>query len=80
VTIRAVTAADFDELWPLLRDVFRAGATYAVDPDIGKEDALAYWTSGAACFVSEDGQGITGTYYIKAKQAGVGGHRARQAV
>lgn len=72
--IRKAGAADFDAIWPLLRDVFRAGDTYAVDPAIGKEDALRYWTGGAACFVAEDTRGIIGTYYIKTNQAGGGTH------
>jgi len=72
--IRKADAADFDRIWPILRDVFRAGDTYAVDPDISKDDALAYWTGGAGCYVAEDATGIVGTYYIKTNYQGGAAH------
>jgi ribosomal protein S18 acetylase RimI-like enzyme len=72
--IRKAEAADFDQIWPILRNVFRAGDTYAVDPDISKDDASIYWTGGAACYVAEDETGIIGTYYIKTNQPGGGAH------
>lgn len=72
--IRRATPADFDAIWPLLRDVFRANDTYAVDPQISKDDAVAYWTGGADCYVAQDASGIVGTYYIKTNQPGGGGH------
>ena len=67
--------ADFDALWPLLQGVFRAGDTYAVDPQISKADALAYWvTQAAATYVADGPDGIVGTYYIKTNQPGGGAH------
>lgn len=73
--IRRAEPADFDAIWPLLRDVFRAGTTYAVDPAISKDDARAYWmTSARATYVAEGAGGIVGTYYIKTNQPGGGAH------
>ncbi len=73
--IRPAQNGDFDTIWPLLRDVFRAGDTYAVDPDISKADAKTYWmTSAAATYVAETDNGIVGTYYIKTNQPGGGAH------
>jgi len=46
--IRCVSVADEAGIWEVLRPVFRAGETYAIDRDIGREDALRYWTDGHA--------------------------------
>ena len=73
--IRRAAVADYDALWPLLQGVFRAGDTYAVDPQISKADALAYWvTQAAATYVADGPDGIVGTYYIKTNQPGGGAH------
>ena len=75
ITIRPATTADFDALWPILRDVFRAGTTYAVDPAISRDAAFAYWmTQPAATFVAVAGEAIVGTYYIRTNQPGGGAH------
>ena len=73
--IRAAGPDDFDLIWPMLRDVFRTGDTYAVDPDISKAAARAYWmTQAHATYVAEGNDGIVGTYYIKTNQPGGGAH------
>lgn len=73
--IRRAKASDFDAVWPLLRDVFRAGDTYAVDPGISKEEAQMYWmTQPKATYVAEQNGDIRGTYYIKTNQPGGGAH------
>ncbi len=73
--IRKAGPEDFDAIWPLLRGVFRAGETYAVDPAITKEEALTYWitTARATYVVEKDGQTL-GTYYIRTNQPGGGAH------
>ncbi|MCK0093937.1 GNAT family N-acetyltransferase [Yoonia sp. F2084L] len=73
--IRAAGPDDFDLIWPMLRDVFRAGDTYAVDPRISKAKAHAYWmTQARATYVAETDAGVVGTYYIKTNQPGGGAH------
>ena len=72
--ICAATAADADAIWALLEPVFRAGETYAVDPAISRDDALAYWMGGAGCYVVRDQGAVVGTYYIKTNQPGGGAH------
>jgi len=72
--IRAATAADADAIWALLAPVFAAGDTYAIDPDISRADALAFWMGQAGCYVACDGPDIIGTYYIKTNQQGGGAH------
>jgi len=75
ITISKATPEDFDLIWPLLRDVFRAGDTYAVDPEISKEDAQAYWmTQARATYIAKSGDAIVGTSYIKTNQPGGGAH------
>ena len=73
--IRKAGPGDFDRIWPLLRDVFRVGETYAVDPQISKDAAQDYWIGQArATYVAETADGIQGTYYIKTNQPGGGAH------
>ena len=73
--IRTATRSDADAVWALLEPVFRAGDTYAFDPDISKEAALSYWIDQpAACYVAVDAGQIIGTYYIKTNQQGGGAH------
>jgi ribosomal protein S18 acetylase RimI-like enzyme len=43
--------------------------------DITKEDAIKYWCApNHETFVAEDGEGIVGTYYLRANQGGGGSH------
>lgn len=75
ISIRAARPEDFDLIWPLLRDVFRAGETYAVDPAISEANARTYWmTTASACYVAVSPKGIIGTYFIKTNQPGGGAH------
>ena len=41
--IRPATDADCDAIWNIFHDVVAPGDTYALDPNISREDALAYW-------------------------------------
>ena len=41
--IRLATDADRDAIWSIFHEVVAAGDTYALDPNISREDALAYW-------------------------------------
>ena len=73
--IRPATQEDRAEIWAILKPVFRAGETYAIDPNISRDDALAYWTSGGhKAFVYVAGGEVLGTYYIRPNQAGHGAH------
>jgi ribosomal protein S18 acetylase RimI-like enzyme len=75
ITFRHAAPDDFDTIWPLLRDTFRAGDTYAVDPKISMDTARDYWMKqAAATYVAEGSDGIVGTYYIKTNQPGGGAH------
>ena len=73
--IRLARVADADGIWTLLQPVFRAGDTYAIDPEISRDAALAYWMDlPAATYVVTQAGAIVGTYYIKTNQQGSGNH------
>lgn len=73
--IRPATKADAAAIWRILGPVIRAGETYALDRDMSEAAALAYWLGGdRETFVADDGGEIVGTYYLRANQAGGGGH------
>ena len=71
--IRRATPADSDAIWTILEPVIRAGETYALDRNMSREAALAWWLASEA-FVAEDDGTVAGTYYLRRNQAGGGGH------
>jgi ribosomal protein S18 acetylase RimI-like enzyme len=75
LSIRPAGPEDGDALWAILQPVFRAGDTYGIDPDIGREAALAFWLAGTA-FLAEDAGAALGTFYIKPNHGGGGAHVA----
>ena len=78
VTIReARLSEDLDTIWAILEPVIRAGETYALDRDLTREQALAFWFSdGHVVFVADDGGQIVGTYFLHPNQKGGGSHVA----
>lgn len=77
VSIRPATAADRDGIAGIVLPVIRAGETYALDPAMSEDAALAYWFApDRETFVADEGGAILGTYYLHANQAGGGAHVA----
>lgn len=75
LTIRLVREGDADALWPILRDVVRAGDTYAIEPDLSQSRLMECWCEAPrATYVAESAGEILGTYYIRTNQAGGGSH------
>ena len=75
LTIRPSATADDDALWSMLRPVFRAGDTYAVEPDIDRAGALAFWTGAPhEVWMAEADGAALGTYYLQPNQRGGGDH------
>ncbi|HEX7858021.1 MAG TPA: GNAT family N-acetyltransferase [Sphingobium sp.] len=73
--IRPARADDAAAIWSIIGPTIRAGETYALDPQLGEAEALAYWLGADKdTFVAEDEGTILGTYYIRANQAGGGAH------
>lgn len=90
--IRLATKSDRDAIWNIFHEVIAAGDTYALDPNISRKDALAYWFApGAHTYVAElaarksSGSslqplgGIEGTYILRPNQSGGGSHVANAA-
>ncbi|AGI66884.1 GCN5-related N-acetyltransferase [Octadecabacter antarcticus 307] len=82
--IRPATDADWPAIWGVLRPVFRAGETYAIDRDISEDAARALWMDApAATYIAEDrfaqdcfvqDRAVLGTYFIKTNHQGGGRH------
>ena len=73
--IRPITEADFDQVWPIIREVVQGQESYALDPDMDRDAAWKLWVElPRATFVAEDDGQILGTYYIKPNAAGPGAH------
>src|SRR5437667_5494697 len=52
--IRAATEADRDVIWKIFHEIVAAGDTYAFDPKMSREQALAYWCrADAHTYVAE---------------------------
>ncbi|MGB7434257.1 MAG: GNAT family N-acetyltransferase, partial [Candidatus Acidiferrum sp.] len=75
--IRGAQTEDHEAIWSILEPVLRAGETYTLARDMGREDALAFWfAKGHEVFVAEDGGEVLGTYFLRANQGGGGAHVA----
>ena len=74
--IRPATAEDFEQIWPILRDIALAGETYAWPREVSREQARAFWMGapGAQVSVAEDQGRVLGSAYIKPNQLGGGDH------
>ena len=73
--IRLATPGDHDQIWEILRPVFRSGETYAIDPEIPRATALAYWRgSDRTVWVTVRDQQVIGTYYLRTNQPAGGCH------
>src|SRR5919109_1540860 len=78
--IRLATEADRHAIWNIFRNVVATGDTYALDPNMSREDALAYWFApGTHTYVAETEGGINGTYILRPNQSGGGSHVANAA-
>ena len=75
--IRPATPADHDAIWAILEPVIRDGATYPLDPEIGREEAFRYWFApDKTIFVAEADGDVLGTYYLKPNSTGLADHVA----
>ena len=85
--IRLATKADHEAILKIFREVIQPGDTYAIDPRISREAALAYWFApGTHTYVTEldrlnrsSSDRIVGTYILRANQLGPGSHVANAA-
>jgi L-amino acid N-acyltransferase YncA len=77
--IRDATADDWPQIWPFLRQIVRAGETYAYDPHMDEATARELWLGGppgrTVVAVEEDGT-VVGTANMYANRPGGGSHVA----
>ena len=77
MNIRAAATVDRDAIWKIFHEVVAAADTYAIDPKISREEALAYWFgAGTRTYVAESEGRIVGTYILRPNQSGGGSHVA----
>lgn len=75
LNIRIANNEDRPKVWSVIEPVFRAGETYAIDPKIGRGDALDYWFGeDKTTFVAEEDGIVIGTFYLRTNQGGGGSH------
>lgn len=75
MTIRPAGPADANAIWAILEPTIRAGETYTLPRNMGREEALAYWFSGEhTVFVAEQHDEVLGSYYLRVNQRGGGAH------
>ena len=74
--VRAYKPEDWPQLWPLLRDTFAAGDTYAFSPESTEAEIHAAWIEQptATYVATADDGAIIGTYKLQANQPGLGAH------
>jgi L-amino acid N-acyltransferase YncA len=78
--IRPAAEADRAAIWKIFHEVVAAGDTYAIDPDMSREEALAYWFSAdTRTYVADGTLGVVGTYILRPNQSGGGSHVANAA-
>ena len=77
LTIRPAREADWPAILAMLKPVFAAGETYAVDRDLDDEAIRGFWMMPAhEVFVAELDGAVIGTYYLMANRHGGGAHVA----
>jgi L-amino acid N-acyltransferase YncA len=78
--IRSAADSDRDAIWNIFHEIVAAGDTYAFDPNMPREEALAYWfRADTHTYVAEKDGGIVGTYILRPNQLGPGSHVANAA-
>jgi len=78
--IRAATQADADAIWSIFQAVVAPGDTYVFDPQMPREEALAYWfRPDTHTYVAESGGQVVGTCIVKPNQPALGSHVANAA-
>jgi len=81
MTIRPANESDREAIREIFREVIATGETYPIEPDIPREQALAYWFKHHAhvCVAENDNGEIVGSYTLHQNQAAGGAHVANAA-
>jgi L-amino acid N-acyltransferase YncA len=79
VRVRDATPDDWPRIWPFLREIVRAGETFAYDQEMDEAEARAIWMVGppgrTSVAVGDDGA-VLGTASMYANRPGPGSHVA----
>jgi GNAT superfamily N-acetyltransferase len=78
IRIRPFAEADWPRVWPVVREVVRAGDTFVYDPAMSSEQARALWIepSPGLTVVAEDAEDILRTAKMGPNRQGPGAHVA----
>ena len=80
MNLRQANKADEDAIWDIFHAVIAPGDTYVFDPEMSREEALAYWfRADMRTYVAEKNGRVVGTYILKPNQLGSGSHVANAA-
>jgi L-amino acid N-acyltransferase YncA len=80
LAIREASTHDNDPIWEIFRAVVATGDSYAFDPEIPREEGLAYWFhSGTRTYVAESEGRVVGTYILRPNQPALGSHVSNAA-
>ena len=75
IEIKLAQDEDFDEIWPIIHEVLEKGDTYPCAANTTKAEAFQIWMKyPKATYIAYSDSEITGTYYIKPNQPGLGSH------
>lgn len=74
--IRPAFIKDRDAVWSILEPIIRAGETYPLPRDMGRDEALAYWFARDHEVFVAAAERVVGTYYLRPNQQGGGSHVA----
>lgn len=75
IEIREAIDNDFDDIWTIFHSVVKKGDTYAFSPETTKEEAYDIWMKKPVATYAAASEGnISGTYFIKENQPGLGAH------
>jgi GNAT superfamily N-acetyltransferase len=76
--IRPFVETDWPQVWPIVRDVVRAGDTFAYDPAMSEGEAHDIWIEQlpGQTIVAFDGERILGTAKMGRNRPGPGSHVA----
>lgn len=78
--IRSATQVDEDAIWSIFHAVVATGDTYVFEPEMPREEALAYWfRPDTHTYVAEREGQVIATYILKPNQPGRGSHVANAA-
>ncbi len=81
LNIQKAMPKQFDEIWPIFRQVVQAADTYPYPPDITKEKAQALWFAPEAkVYIAYVGKKPVASRYIVPNKIGLGSHIANTGV